>query len=214
MFKNYLKIAFRNLSRHKGYTAINIIGLVFGLAAFWLITLYVADELSYDRYNTNADRIVRVVQHASWDGGNLNIALTSAPFAPALKGAYPEIENTVRVDPEGGGVITYEGKKIKADDIIFADNSLLKIFTYHFLYGDPATALTNPKSIVITESLAGKIFGSTDKAVNQTIYFDNNDAYTVTGVIKDIPGNSHLRFSGVRALPANYTESWQNSHLY
>ncbi|MEO8413002.1 MAG: ABC transporter permease [Ginsengibacter sp.] len=214
MFKNYLKIALRNLSRHKGYAAINIIGLVLGLAAFWLITLNVADELSYDRYNTNADRIVRVAQHASWDGGNLNIALTSAPFAPALKATYPEIESTVRIDPEGGGIITYQDKKIKADDIIFADNSLLKIFTYHFLYGNAATALTNPKSIVITEGLAGKIFGSTDNAINQTIYFDNTDACTVTGVIQDIPGNSHLRFSGVRPLPANYTENWQNSHLY
>src|ERR1700712_2050105 len=114
MYKNYFKSAYRNLSRHKGYAAINIAGLVFGLSAFWLITLYVADELSYDRFNTNADRIVRVVQHASWDGGNLNIALTSAPFAPALKAAYPEIEDAVRIDPEGGGTITYKEKKIKA----------------------------------------------------------------------------------------------------
>ena len=214
MFKNYFKTAFRNLLRHKGYAAINIAGLATGLAAFWMIALYVADELSYDRFNANADRIVRVVQHASWDGGNLNIALTSPPFAPALKAAYPEIEEAVRIDPEGGGVITYEDKKIKADDIIFADNSILKIFSYQFLNGDATTALANPGSIVITESLAKKLFGSVDNASNKTIYFDNHYGNTVTGVIKDIPGNSQLRFSGVRSLSVDPKEGWQNSHLY
>ena len=171
MFKNYLKTAFRNLSRNKGYAAINIIGLVFGLAAFWIITLYVADELSYDRFNTNADRIVRVAQHASWDGGNSNIALTSPPFAPALKTAYPEIEDAVRIDPEGGGIITYQEKKLNTPDIIFADNSLFKIFTYHFLYGNATTALSNPQSIVISESLADKLFGSAKNALNQNCLF-------------------------------------------
>ncbi len=214
MYKIYFKGAYRNLSRHKGYAAVNIIGLVFGLSAFWMITLYVADELSYDRFNVNADRIARVVQHASWDGGNLNIALTSAPFAPALKNAYPEIEDAVRIDPEGGGMITFKEKKIKADDIIFADNSLFKIFTYRFLFGDASTAFSNPQSIVLTESLAQKLFGTAGNAINQTIYFDNHEGNTVTAVIKDIPGNSHLRFSAVRPLPVNFTEGWQNSHIY
>jgi len=214
MYKNYFKSAYRNLSRHKGYAAINIIGLVFGLSAFWIIALYVADELSYDRYNTNADRIVRVVQHASWDGGNLNIALTSAPFAPALKATYPEIEEAVRVDAEGGGTITYKEKKIKTGDVVFADNSLFKIFTYRFLFGNPSTVFSNPQSIVLTQTLAEKLFGTAGNAINQTIYFDNNTGTTVTGVIEDVPVNSHLRFSAVRSLPADYSEGWQNSHIY
>ncbi len=214
MFKNYFKIAFRNLSRHKGYAAINIFGLVLGLAAFWMIALYVADELSYDRYNKNAGRIVRLAQHASWDGGNMNVALTSPPFAPALKTDYPEIEDAVRIDAEGGGIITYQDKKINAGDIIFADKSIFNIFSYQFLYGDPETASTEPNSIVISESLADKIFGSAESAFGQTIYFDNSDGSKVTGVIKDIPGNSHLRFSGVRFFPADYTEGWQNFHVY
>lgn len=214
MFRNYFNTAFRNLSRHKTYSAINIFGLALGLAAFWMIVLYVADEVSYDRYNINANRIVRVVQHASWDGGNLNVALTSAPFAPALKTAFPEIENAVRIDPEGGDVITYEEKKIKASDVVFADNSLFSIFSCTFLYGDATAALANTQSIVITESLADRLFGSAAKALNKTVYFDNHYGNTVTGVIKDIPGNSHLRFSGVRSLPADYTEGWQKFHLY
>ncbi len=214
MLTNYIKIAWRNLIRHKDYAFINIAGLVFGFAAFWAIALYVADELSFDRYNTNANRIVRVVQHAWWNGGKLNIALTSPPFAPALKAAYPEIEDAVRIDPEGGGIITYGNKKIKADDIIFADKSLLTIFTYNFLDGDATTALDNPQSIVLNKSLAEKLFGAADKALNQTIYFDNNDGYKVTGIIKDIPNNSHLRFSAVRSLPINDTGSWQNARIY
>ena len=120
----------------------------------------------------------------------------------------------MRIDPEGGGIITYKEKKIKADDIIFADNSLFKIYTYQFLFGNASTAFNNPQSIVLTESLAEKIFGTANNAINQMIYFDNHDANTVTGVIKDVPGNSHLRFSGVRSLPADYTEGWQNSHIY
>ncbi|MEP7252379.1 MAG: FtsX-like permease family protein [Ginsengibacter sp.] len=213
MIKNYFKTAFRNLKRHKGYTTINIFGLVFGLAAFWMIALYVADEISYDKFNTNADRIVRLAQHASWDGGNMDVALTSAPFAPSIKANYPEVKDAVRIDAEGGGIVTYNEKKIKAGDIIFADKSLLNIFTYHFLYGD-ATALNEPGSMVITESLAKKIFGLASHALNQTVYMDANDGIKITGVIKDIPENSHLRFSGVRPLPEGFTEGWQNSHLY
>lgn len=214
MFSNYFKIAFRNLKRHKGYAAINIAGLAIGLAAFWMIALYVADELSYDRYNENAGHIFRVVQYASWDGNNLRLAPTSAPFAPAMKAAFPEIEETVRIDIEGGGVIETGEKKIKAGDIIFADPSLLKVFSYSFLYGDAGTALANPNSFVITESLAGKLFGSADRAINQTIYFDHKEGCTITAIIKDIPANAHLRFSGVRPLPQGFTEGWQNFHIY
>jgi putative ABC transport system permease protein len=214
MFGNYVKIAFRNLKRHKGYATINIAGLAIGLAAFWMIALYVADELSYDRYNENADRIFRVVQYASWEGNNLKLAPTSAPFAPALKAAYPEIEETVRIDIEGGGIIEAGEKKIKANDIIFADKSLLNVFSYSFLYGDAGTALANPNSIVITEGLAAKIFGSADRAINQTVYFDHREGSMVTAVIKDLPANAHLRFSAVRPLPAGFTEGWQNFHIY
>ena len=214
MIRNYLKIAFRNLKRHKLYSFINIGGLAVGLAAFMLLALFVHYEFSYDRFNTKADRIYRVVQHASWQGGKFDIALTSAPFAPALKEAYPEIEDAVRIDPEGGGIITYKDKKISADDIIFADNGIFNVFTYHFLFGDANTAFSKPQSIVLTKTLAVKIFGSASAAINKTIYFGNHYPNTITGIIKDIPANSHLRFSAVRNLPANYTSGWQNASLY
>lgn len=214
MLKNYFKTAFRNLVLHKSYAAINIFGLAFGLAACWLIVLYVADELSYDRYHTNADRICRVVQHARWNGNDLHEAPTSGPFASALKAAFPEIQEAVRIVPEGDGVITFGDKKIHKGDIFFADKGVFDVFTWPFLYGDPATALASPQSIVLTETLAGQIFGDPQKALNQTISFENNYPNKVTGVIRDIPQHSHLRFSALRSLPADYTGNWQRFELY
>jgi len=214
MLTNYFKTAFRNLNRHRVYASINIAGLALGITAFWLIALYVADEFSYDRYNANANRIYRVVHYANWDGGSFRLAPTSLPFAPAMKAAFPEVEDAVRIDQEGGGMIEQGEKKLRTDDIIFADNSLFKIFSYRFLYGDANTALLKPQSIVITESLAKKVFGSAAKAINQNLYFDNHYPNMVTGVIADIPENSHLRFSAARSMSQGYTEGWQNCHIY
>ncbi|MEO6328715.1 MAG: ABC transporter permease [Ginsengibacter sp.] len=214
MFKNYLKIAFRNLVRNKIYSSINIFGLALGLAAFWMIVLYIADELSYDRYNSNAKRICRVVQHARWGENDLHEAPTSAPFAPALKAAFPEIQEATRIVTEGNGIITYQNKVLKVDDIFFADKNIFGVFTFPFLYGDPNTALAAPQSIVINESLAVKLFGDAKKALNQTVYFENNFYNKVTGIIKDIPQNSHLHFSALRSMPADFSGDWQNFNLY
>jgi putative ABC transport system permease protein len=216
MIKNYFKTAWRNLQRNKIYAAINISGIAVGLAAFWLIALYVFDELSFDHSFSNSNRIYRIVQHASWPGGNMNIVPVSAPFAPAFKNNFPEVEDAARIDIEGGGVIKYEDKVLKQDDICFADNSLFHLFNYHFLYGNAATALTDPQSIVITESLANKIFGDASKALNQTILFGTgNYPNKVTGVIADMPKNSHLQFSGIRSFGnAIDKDGWQNFYIY
>jgi putative ABC transport system permease protein len=216
MIKHYFQTAWRNLKLNKVYAAINIGGIAIGLAAFWLIALYVADELSYDTSFTNADRICRIVQHATWPGGNMNIVPTSAPFATAFKNDFPQVEDAARIDIEGGGIIHYDEKTIRQDDICFSENSFFKIFDYHFLYGDPNTALSQPQSIVITESLAHKIFGDASKAINKTIFF-GSDHYPnkVTGVIKDMPQNSHLQFSGIRSAGDEFKNTeWQNAYLY
>ncbi|MFD2571029.1 ABC transporter permease [Spirosoma soli] len=214
MIRNYLKIALRNLWKNRLFSTLNIVGMGVGMAAVGLMGLYIAHELSYDRFHTNADRIVRVAHYASWPGGNLKLAPTSAPYADALKSDYPEIEKTVRIQPEGGGIITYKDKKVEANDIFFADKTLFDVFTFPFLYGNPATALAQPQSIVLTKSLAEKLFGDARKAVGQPIEFSNNFVNTVTGVIDDVPSNSHLQFSALRSLPANYTAGWQNFELY
>ncbi|WP_276485893.1 ABC transporter permease [Paraflavitalea pollutisoli] len=214
MWRNYFKTAFRNLLRTKAYASINIAGLTIGLTAFWLIALYIADELSYERFHTQANRIYRVAQHTRWDGGDMHQASTSAPFAPALKDYFPQVQEATRIIPEGGGIIAYNNKPIKAEDIFFADANIFKVFTYPFLAGDANTALARPESIVLSETLARKLFGDPRKALNQTVYFSNNYPNLVTGVMRDVPANTHLRFSGLRSLPANYTDNWQNFNSY
>jgi putative ABC transport system permease protein len=214
MLQNNLKIALRNLWKNRMFTALNIAGMGVGIAAVGLMVLYVWHELSYDRFHTNADRIFRVVHYAQWAGGNLKLAPTSAPFADALKADYPEIEQTVRLNTEGGGVITYKDKTLEANDIMFTDKSVFEVFTFPFLYGDSATALAQPQRIVLTQSLAEKLFGDPAKAVGQTVEFSNHFPNTVTGVIADVPANSHLQFSALRSLPANYTNGWQSFDLY
>ncbi len=214
MLYNNLRSAFRNLRRHKIYTFINVFGLGISLAACWLIFLYVKDELSYDRFNLNADRIVRVAQHASWEGGNMNIALTSAPFAEALKQRFPQIEDAVRIDPEGGDLIALGNSTIKVNDIISADASFFNIFSFDFLEGNAATALTDPGSIVLTESLARTLFGSKESVINQMVVFPGNNPARVSAVIRDVPQNSHLRFSAVRPLQTETTSNWQNANMY
>jgi putative ABC transport system permease protein len=214
MLRNYLKIAFRNLRKNRVYSSINVFGLAVGLATCLLITLYVVNELCYDRYHERADRIYRVVHHASWEGGKLNLAPTSAPFAPVLRQLYSEIEQVVRISPEGGGILQHGETKVKADDIMFADRNVFEVFSYHFLYGDPATSLSRPQSIVLTTDLAVRLFGNVAKAMGKTVLFDNNFPNVVTGVIDNVPANSHLTFSGLRSLPTNFSSGWQEFNLY
>ena len=216
MIRTYFKSALRSLKFNKIYAAINIGGIAIGLAAFWLIALYVGDELSYDTSFTNADRICRIVQHASWDNGNMNVVPTSPPFATAFKNDFPQVEDAARIDIEGGGIIHYGEKTIKQDDICISENSFFKLFDYPFLYGDPNTALSQPQSIVISESLAKKIFGDPANAINKTIFFgSDNYPNKVTGIIKDMPQNSHLQFSGVRSAGDEFKNTdWHSVYLY
>jgi len=213
MLRNYIKIAWRNLIKHKVFSFINIFGLATGIAAFWLISLYVVDEWSYDRYNIKADRIFRVVQHGTWNGGKFNLAVTSPPYAPALKNDYAEVEDAIRIDAEGGGKITYGEKQINEGGMLFTDKGFFNLFTHHFLSGDPNTALTKPQSIVLTKTLAEKLFGNTTDALDKTVLIENNPS-TVTGVIDDVPANSQFTFSALRSLPDGYTDGWSNSHIY
>jgi len=214
MIQNYLKIAWRNLNKHRFFSIVNICGLAIGIATFWLIALYVTDEWSFDRYNEKADRIFRVVQHGKWSNGGFDLAITSPPYAPALKADYPEVEDAVRIDMEGGGKISYNDKQISADDISFTDNSIFNVFTYHFLSGNPQSALSKPQSIVLTKTLAEKLFGDASSAINKTVLFDGNYPNMVTGVIDDITANSHFTFSALRSFNTGYTGRWGNAGIF
>ncbi|HVY74261.1 MAG TPA: ABC transporter permease [Puia sp.] len=214
MIGNNLRFAFRSLKRQRIYSFINIAGMAVSLAACWLIALYILDELRFDRFNKKADRIVRVVQHSSWNGGHADIALTSAPFAPALKTRFPQVEDAVRIDPEGGGIIHKGNNNLAVGDMILADPSLFHIFSFDFLEGNPATALSDPNALVISESLAKTLFGSTAAAMDQLVEISGGSPSKISGVIRDIPEHAHLRFRGVRPLPEEPGAEWQNAHLY
>src|ERR1700754_2927126 len=214
MIQNYFKVAWRNLNKHRFFSLVNICGLAIGMAAFWIIALYVTDELSYDRYNEKADRIFRVVQHGKWSTGGFDLAITSAPYAPALKADYPEVEDAVYIDMEGGGKIGYGDKQFRVGDISVTNNSIFNIFTYHFLDGDAKTALSKPHSIVLTKTLAEKLFGDVSSALDKTVTFEGGDPSLVTGVIDDIPKNSHFNFSALRSFDSNPDENWGNAHVY
>lgn len=197
MIKNYFKIALRNLWKHKGFTALNVIGLSLGLGCFLIIAMYVTDELSYDRYNEKADRIYRVNSDIRFGGTDLNMAISSDPMGETLKQDYPEVENYVRFYNSHGPKLIKKGDEfINEAKIVHADSTLFDVFTLKVIVGDSKKALTEPNSVVITESAAKRYFDSANKAIGQTLETNENTKtlYKVTAVIEDIPKNSHFNF--------------------
>ncbi len=193
MFQNYLSVALRNLRRHPAYSLINIAGLAIGMATCILILLYIQDELSYDRYHPHADRVYRIVDDIESGGQIVQTAGTPTGWGPALKRDFPEIELLVRMRGTEsawlvnlGNTIYYERK------VIWAESDLFKMFHIPLAAGDPGTALTEPYSMVISEDLAFKYFGAEDP-IGKAVNLDNRWDFLVTGVMKNIPTNSHLR---------------------
>jgi putative ABC transport system permease protein len=214
MLFNHIKVAWRNLFRNKIFSLINFAGLVISLTACAVITLYIIDELSFDRFHKNAARIVRVVSHAKWDVGKIDITGTSGKLGEALKNASPMVEDFVRLNPEGGGVINTGSKKIKENAILLADRSFFQIFSYEFLLGDASTALKNDRSIVITNQLATTLFGSSSEALGKTVTIDGSDPVTVTAIVNDPPANAHFGFAAIRPIPQDFDTDWQNLSMY
>lgn len=197
MLRNYLKIAIRNIKRHKAYSFINICGLAIGMACCILILIYVTDELSYDKYHENSERIYRINAISSIGTTTRFYATVPPALAPELANSIPEIEASVRVmeRPELRG--RYNGKAIAITDHLVVDPAFFTIFSYEFIKGDPKTAFGNPNSIIITEETATRIFRDEDP-LGKTINIGRSRAVQVTGVIKNIPQNSHLRFNSVQ----------------
>lgn len=214
MFRNHFKIALRNCWKFRTYTVINLAGLAIGLAACWILLLYVGHELGYERFHRNGDRIYRLASHASWPGGKLDLATSSFNFGPALQQDYPEIAAFARVDGEAGGLLDNGQRKLEVNAAIFADSTFLHIFTFPLLAGDAATALKTPGATVLSESLARKLFGDPLLALGKQVTWDRNYAETVTGVMKDVPGQSHLRFEALRSMPAGITAGWESFGIY
>ncbi len=200
MFFNYLKIAFRNMTRQKLFSIINIVGLASGLAVCILILLWVQDEYNYDRFHENADRIYRVVFNYISNGEGKQHWRTPTPMAPAIRDQYPDIENAVCYYSEGMVLLARDESAIKFKPG-YSTEELFEIFTFEFLRGDPATALSSPESIVLSRDTAETLFGS-ENPVGKVIDVDRQMDMTVTGVIDDLPSRSHLQFDFLIPLSA------------
>jgi putative ABC transport system permease protein len=193
MIKNLLLIAFRNFKKDKWYSLINVLGLTLGITFSLFLIFYIKDELSFDRYNEKADRIVRIVSYIHEKDKNTDWTVTQLPLAATLKKDFPDVEESARMLNRERTLFMKGTNGFYETKIYYADSTLFKIFTVKFLEGHPATALSQPNSIVISRTLADKYFGRNTLAVGKTmktVY----DVYKVTGVFEDIPTNSHIRY--------------------
>jgi putative ABC transport system permease protein len=203
MYRNYLKVALRNLFKNKVFSAINIVGLAAGLAVCLLIVLYVFDELSYDKYNKNADRIYRLDADLRFSGTQFTSVATPKPLASTLVKDYPQIEQMVRFRSQGDILVKKGNDNIQDHHAVFADSTFFKVFTAPMIAGNAATALNEPNSIVIDETTARKYFSSTD-VVGKILVVDKSTNCKITGIIKDFPPQSHFHFSFIRPLRDSY----------
>ena len=211
MFTNYLKTAWRNLLKNKVFSFINILGLAIGLSCFLLISMYVLDELSFDKYNEKSGRIYRVHSDIRFGGNDLILPVSPDIMGATLKKDYPEIEEFTRFYASNGSYLIKKGTEfINETKVAHADSTLFKVFTLPLLSGDPKTALDEPNTVVITESTAQKYFG-TKEAIGKTVEVSDFGIklYKVTAVMKDIPVNSHFKFDFLFSMK-NVDYDWNN----
>jgi putative ABC transport system permease protein len=193
MLKNIIKITFRNISKHKAYYFINVAGLSIGIVCFILIALFITDELSYDRYHEKAERIYKAGVRALWADNEFHGCVSPASLSRTLVSEFPEVEVSTRLRRSGFPVIRYKDKVFSEERWYWADETHFDVFTVPFIQGDPKTALTKPNSVVITESMAHKYFGAEDP-LGKSLNADNRRDYQITGVIEDVPPNSHVHY--------------------
>ncbi|MBK1442377.1 ABC transporter permease [Parapedobacter sp. ISTM3] len=211
MIKNYIKIAWRNLQKSKGYSVLNIGGLALGMAAAMLILLWVQNEMSFDMFHAKREQLYLAGNKSMLDGKLHTWFSTPKPLAPALENEFPEIANTSRYSQFGSMLMTVGDKKLTASGA-FVDSAFLQMFSFPLLAGDAKRALIRPTDIVITEALAERLFGK-DEALGKTIRIDTLDVATVSGVLKNLPGNT--RFKGVEYfMPWTYMERLGASDNY
>ena len=203
--------------KNKAFSIINLLGLSIGISVCFIIMLFVQDELRYDRFNVKANRIVRVLFQSNINGGKINEATVMPPTAQALKNDYPEVQEATRLHVAGRPKVTYGDKKFNDGEFAFVDANFFSVFTIHFLKGDPATALQQPNTLVITNDFAKKYFGNEDP-IGKTLDFNNkSELYKVTGVIDKIPANAHFHFDMFGAMAGHSeakSDSWMTSNFF
>jgi putative ABC transport system permease protein len=206
MIRNHLLTTVRNIKNNKGYVFINIAGLSVGMACFILILLWVQDELNFDRFHENINKLYRVVDHEQYSNGEeFYFAVNPPALAQALQDNYPEFREVARYRSEKDKVIEYGDKRFTEQGLSFADPSFLKMFSFPFIKGNKEKALSDPHSIIITEKISEKYFGNSDP-VGKTLRIDNRVDFQVTGVLKNIPSNSYLNFDFI--VPFNTIEEF------
>ncbi len=198
LFGKHFKVALRRIWREKLYSAINISGLSVGLTCCLLLLIFVSNELNYDRFHQNRDNIYRLLVHSIDEEGESTAAAITAAIGPSMKGEFPEVVNCVRLSyPATGFFTNAKGSKIKTQNIHYADSTFFSIFSFSLLAGDPATALNRPNTVIITSTLAKKLFADEQQALGETITVNGKDILEITGIIEDSPANSQLQYSAL-----------------
>ncbi len=217
MVKNLLLIAIRNFKKDKWYSLLNVLGLTIGITFSLFLIFYVSDELNYDRYHEKADRIYRIVSYAQEPEVNHKFAYSQFPLGPTVKKDFPEVEETVRFVSKERTLFKSGSNNYFETKIYYVDSNIFRMFTYQFVEGGPATALNEPNTVVISKSLAVKYFGKKSNAVGKTLQTAYNELYKVTGVIEDVPQNSHIRFDiliSASTLPKDFQNNWGGFNNY
>lgn len=218
MLKNYFKIAVRNIVKYKFFSAINILGMTIGVAACMLIVLYVADELSFDRFHQNVDRMYQVGLHGKIGGADVHTANTCPPLYLALKEEVPGVESSTRLARFfGQAVVKYGDKAFTEEHVFFADSNFFSFFTFKILEGDPSKALLEPNSAVLTQSMVTKYFGNESPMGKLLTIGNDNKSYKVTGITPDCPNNSHFRYDMLLSASSSQnlkSNVWLNNYLF
>ncbi|KAB2847149.1 MAG: FtsX-like permease family protein [Melioribacteraceae bacterium] len=222
MFRSYFKIAYRNITKQKAFSFINISGLAIGMACCLLILLYIQDELSYDSYHSKADRIYRAIEEVKFDGVGENSASMPFPFGPTVPTDFPDmVETSVRFFNFQAPTLLLEygtngEKRFNETRVFCVDSTVFQVFDYEIIKGDANSALNGPNKIVFTESMVEKYFGSEDP-IGKTVRFENFVDCEVTAVMKDVPHNSHLQFDfliSFSTLPAFFGQQFLTTNWY
>lgn len=220
MIKNYLRVALRNLWRHRGFSLINIIGLSVGMAAFFLIFLYVCFELSYDSFHSKADRLYRIVSDVKTSTETFHYNAPPAPASAGMPDYLPEVQSVMRIILGGNWMVIRGDRAFELDDVAMADSNFFGVFDFPILKGNPLTALRDPFSVVLTESAAKKFFGNADP-MGQSLTLTRGQFHgTVTGVMRDLPENSHIKASMIISLTTftmklgrDFVKDWDNYNV-
>lgn len=213
MLKNYFKIAWRNLFRHKGFAASNLLGLTIGMTCSILIFLWVHDEVSYDRFHTNYDNIYQIIANRDFKNHVFTDRNMVFPLAKSLESGYSNIKNAVEMSYPGDHIIQYGDAKLKKNGYAVSEH-FFDVFSWKFIRGNAATAITDPSSIVLTQSAAKAFFGKEDP-INKTLKLDNDRNFKVTAIIADAPDNSTFKFDFICLFDYSQMQQqmaeWRNS---